>query len=143
MLSVIKVKCIFFILWANISISYQEWNLTHLENFKTGTFIPKAGCEDNRNVEYVCDKDKNFPSTKMRKIIENLKYEHRVALKAFSKEYRPKRIPSPFIIGTGKGSPAGVKVIVGREVCPFNQQIHYPQKARNKYDKWRYQLKHF
>ena len=138
MLSVIKVKCIIFILWANISTSYQEWNLTHLENFdvKTGTFIPKAGCEDDRNVEYVCDKDKNFPSTKIRKIIDNLKYEHRVALKAFSKAYRPKRLsPKPReIVGAENKN---IPMPIGKEVCPFAQQIHYPQKAKNKDEKWR------
>ena len=138
MLSVTKVKCIFFILWTIISISYQEsfTNFTLWENFRTGTFIPKAGCEDDRNVEYVCDKDKNFPSTKIRKIIDNLKYEHRVALKAFSKAYRPKRLsPKPReIVGAENKN---IPMPIGKEVCPFAQQIHYPQKAKNKDEKWR------
>ena len=66
----------------------------------------------------------------MKKIIENLKSEHKIALKAFSKAYRPIRIPQ-WAGESGVGGP------VGRAVCPFAQQIHYPQKAKNKNDKWR------
>ena len=127
-----------------LSVNKVDWILLIfcLESFyvRSGTFIPKAGCEDNRNVEYVCDKDKNFPSTKMQKIIENLKSEHKIALKAFSKAYRPIRIPSKpdNIVADAPGeSGVGGQAMVGREVCPFAQQIHYPQKAKNKNNKWR------
>ena len=138
MLAMIKVISLLFILSTNFSLSYQNWNKETLMgesiDVQSGNpFKPKAGCDDGKNAAYLCDKDERFPSIQMREIIYNLKFEHKVALGAFSKVYRPKRVNKT----RGGHKKASSNKETSEPVCPIASQIHYPQKAKNILNKWR------
>ena len=95
-------------------------------------FKPTPGCDHGVNTEYVCDKDERFPTEKMREIIDNLKYEHKIALKALSKTFRPKRIEND-----GRSKPNTGNIGIVEPLCPIASKVHYPLKAKNRNGNWR------